>query len=158
MYNGIKFPLGREQANRSPASPRDSRQFLPAAARQRTEDHGGPKIVDPARRAHQPPPRRPASFPQTCQGLKPGWLAPADAVAGGVCALGGRTVRCPTEWRCINMRSWPLSGERTLRGVTEEMYDRVRVVHSATFGGCERRGCRSDAIAFLRMRFLVELL
>ena len=67
MYSGIEFPLDRAQANRSPASPRDSRRLLPTGARQRTEDHCGPKIVDP------PPPGTPAStsptspFPQTRQ-------------------------------------------------------------------------------------------
>src|SRR5215470_11030269 len=55
MYSGIEFPLGREQAARSPACPGDSRRLPPAGARQRAEDHCAPKIVDPA------PPGTPAS-------------------------------------------------------------------------------------------------
>ncbi len=88
MYSGIEFPLRREQANRSPASPDDSRRILPTGARQRTEDHCGPKIVDPASRAHQPPPRRPALFlklarPRTGElaGLQP-MLLPGGSVRG----------------------------------------------------------------------------
>lgn len=39
MYSGIEIPIRREQANRSPASPSDSRRLQPtgAGARQRTE-------------------------------------------------------------------------------------------------------------------------
>lgn len=57
MYNAIETPLGRQRANRSPASPCDALRLLPTQARRGAGDHCDLSMVDPAGGAHQPPSR-----------------------------------------------------------------------------------------------------
>ena len=87
MKSGIEIPIRWERANRSPASPRHSHAALPAGVQQQTEDHCGPKIVDPAQPATPASASPTLPFVKPARTLEPGQLAgwtPGDTAVGGV--------------------------------------------------------------------------